>query len=286
MTPSYRVAIEAAIILWLLFPLWRLHQTFFRWIGQHPLFAIEVGLLLIILYGVIGSDYGLRELFWHDSAWVQVIAGLNVSALLLLLVALTCSLDGPGNPKAIIAFLRGARRQRLPLGRGLNRRVQSWIDRRRIRSSAAYRLAVLYLSVLVAFAMLVAIPTIVWGADEFETRGAARIVLHSLFPSTFLLVASGLAAAVTAWTDEPRWLGRGAPLASAATGATAESRIVKRSLKDRTLGILSTAVIPSTLTFLAIFLGGVLFFPSASRFMLPRVAGAALMCFGTFAPLP
>src|SRR5262249_29239230 len=97
MTPSYRVAIEAAIILWLLFPLRRLHQTFFRWMGQHPLFAFEVGLLLIILYGAIGSDYGLRELFWHDSAWVQVVAGLDVSALLLLLVALTCSLDGPDN---------------------------------------------------------------------------------------------------------------------------------------------------------------------------------------------
>src|SRR5262245_31691321 len=108
MTPWYRVAIEAAIILWLLFPLRRLRQTFFRWIGQHPMFAFEAGLLLIILYGVIGSDYGLRELFWHDSAWVQVVAALDVSALLLLLVALTCSLDGPGTAKAIIAFLRGA----------------------------------------------------------------------------------------------------------------------------------------------------------------------------------
>jgi hypothetical protein len=142
MTPSYRVAIEAAIILWLLSSLRRLDQTFFRWIGQHPLFAFDVGLLLIILYGVIGKDYGLRELFWHDSAWVQVAAGLNVAALLLLLVALSCSLEGPGDARAIIAFLRGARRQRLPLGRGLNRRVQSWIDRRRLRSSAAYRLAV------------------------------------------------------------------------------------------------------------------------------------------------
>src|SRR5262249_43583647 len=157
---------------------------------------------------------------------------------------LTCALDGPGNAKAIIAFLRGARRQRLPLGRGLNRRVQSWIDRRRLRSSAAYRLAVLYLSVLVPFAMLVAIPAIVCGADEFETRGARRILLHSLFPATLVLTAGGLAAAMTAWTDEPRSVGRGAPLTSEPTGATAESRIVKRSFKDRTLGILRTAVIP------------------------------------------
>ena len=250
MAPSYRMAIEAAIILWLLFPLRGLHQTFFRWIGQHPLFAFEVGFLLVIEYGVIGSEYGLRELFWHDSAWVQVAAGLSVAALLLLLVALTCAIDGTGNATTTIAFLRDAQRERLPLGRRLNCRVTSWIEPGRMRTSTAYRLAVLYLSVLVPFAVLVAIPTIVWAPTSSRGEGR-RVFPRCVFPSTFVIVATWVAAALTAWTDEPMRVSRGAPRASDATKATEEFPSGKRSFKDRTLGVLPSLLV--ALPFLGLF---------------------------------
>ena len=69
-----------------------------------------------------------------------------------------------------------------------------------MQTSTSYRLAVLYLSVLVPFAVLIAVPTVVWGADEFERGGALRVLPRCVFPSTLVFVATWVAAALTVWT--------------------------------------------------------------------------------------
>jgi hypothetical protein len=123
MPPTWRIVVEAVLILWLLFPFWRMLPAFSRWIDRHPTFAVELGLLFAILFGLIGVDYGLRDIFWHERWWTQFRAGISVGNFLLVLVGLTHLLDTKRNPllSQTLAFLN------TPPGlRAIAAQVDSW----------------------------------------------------------------------------------------------------------------------------------------------------------------
>lgn len=63
----------------------RFAPLYSRWMTLQPIFAIELGVLLMVALGGIGSDFGLANLFWHDSSAIQATAGASVVAFALLL---------------------------------------------------------------------------------------------------------------------------------------------------------------------------------------------------------
>ncbi|MGA7496491.1 MAG: tetratricopeptide repeat protein, partial [Isosphaeraceae bacterium] len=58
------------------------------WLSRHLDLGLLLGLVLAILFGAIGSDYGLSDLFWGVSWWNQFIAGVSITALTLFLLFL------------------------------------------------------------------------------------------------------------------------------------------------------------------------------------------------------
>ena len=73
-----------------------------RWINHSPTFAIELAVLLALLFGLDGRDYGIASLFWHEDNWTQFLAGVSVGMLALLLFFLGHLLD-PG-PEELAAW--------------------------------------------------------------------------------------------------------------------------------------------------------------------------------------
>jgi tetratricopeptide (TPR) repeat protein len=67
----------------------RFAPLYSRWIVRQPLFAAELGLLLVLALTPAGDDLGLRNLFWHHVPAVQTAAGAAVAALAVLLWALS-----------------------------------------------------------------------------------------------------------------------------------------------------------------------------------------------------
>ncbi len=49
---------------------------------QHPLLPLEIGLVLILIGGWFGREYGLPLLFWHETWWKQGIVGVALALLL------------------------------------------------------------------------------------------------------------------------------------------------------------------------------------------------------------
>src|SRR4051794_34342053 len=60
-----------------------------RWIRAFPVFALELLLLGLVITGMIGHDYGLSGLFWHEDRGVQFTAGVSLGTLALLLFFLS-----------------------------------------------------------------------------------------------------------------------------------------------------------------------------------------------------
>ena len=65
------------------------------WLSRHLDLGLLLGLVLAILFGAIGSEYGLSDLFWGVRPWDQFIAGVSITALTLLLLFLghLCDLE-------------------------------------------------------------------------------------------------------------------------------------------------------------------------------------------------
>ena len=66
------------------FPI-RYAPLYSRWLARQPIFGAELGGLLLVMFGVLGADFGLGNLFWHERPWTQFLAGASVAALALLL---------------------------------------------------------------------------------------------------------------------------------------------------------------------------------------------------------
>jgi tetratricopeptide (TPR) repeat protein len=66
---------------------------YFRWLGRYPLFGAILAVPLAMIYGLIGSDLGLKNLFWHEEPLVQFVAGASVGALALILILLGVLLE-------------------------------------------------------------------------------------------------------------------------------------------------------------------------------------------------
>ena len=56
-----------------------------RWLRRCPIMGAILALLLAILYGLVGGDLGLKNLFWHEDRVIQLVAGASMAALALLL---------------------------------------------------------------------------------------------------------------------------------------------------------------------------------------------------------
>jgi hypothetical protein len=61
-------------------------RPFFVGVCLRPALLAALALPLGVVWGALGHDYGVPELFWHEDPWVQLLAGLGVS----LLVANVC----------------------------------------------------------------------------------------------------------------------------------------------------------------------------------------------------
>lgn len=68
-----------------------------RRLRRRPLLGTEVILLGFILGGVVGSEYGLRDLFWHDDPPTQFGAGVAVAVLVLLIWSLDIPVKASGD---------------------------------------------------------------------------------------------------------------------------------------------------------------------------------------------
>src|SRR5947209_4746324 len=54
--------------------LWAHSRPLVSWFCHYPLLAFEVVLLTGIVWGWIGADYGLPNLFWHEDPTFQFVA--------------------------------------------------------------------------------------------------------------------------------------------------------------------------------------------------------------------
>jgi beta-lactamase superfamily II metal-dependent hydrolase len=65
-----------------------------------PLFGYRVilvlGPIVLVLYHAIGSSFGLSDLFWHDRASIQFLAGMSVAILALLVARLALAVEREG----------------------------------------------------------------------------------------------------------------------------------------------------------------------------------------------
>ena len=64
-----------------------------RWLGRYPLFALIGTLPLAMMFGLVGGDLGLHDLFWDEKPAVQAAAGASVAALAVLLIFLSSLLE-------------------------------------------------------------------------------------------------------------------------------------------------------------------------------------------------
>lgn len=55
------------------------------WLQRRPILAAELGIVLLMLLGLIGKDFGLSNLFWHEFFVPQLVAGCSVAAFALFL---------------------------------------------------------------------------------------------------------------------------------------------------------------------------------------------------------
>lgn len=57
-------------------------RPFWGWFCTYPVLVVEAGLLLAILWGLVGVQFGLPYLFWAEDPWPQLLAGVGSAWLL------------------------------------------------------------------------------------------------------------------------------------------------------------------------------------------------------------
>ena len=93
MIPAWLVGL--LVLLWrfaycvfLLYTLFKAAPLYARWMKRHPTPAIILGLLMVVVLGLAGKALGVRDLFWHQNAWAQFLAGLSMALIFSVVFAL------------------------------------------------------------------------------------------------------------------------------------------------------------------------------------------------------
>ncbi|MBX6312636.1 MAG: hypothetical protein IRY99_06910 [Isosphaeraceae bacterium] len=72
----------------------RCGYNLWTWGNRHLAYLAELALFSAIVFGLVGHDYGLRDLFWHENPLTQLCAGAGVAALVFLVLGLGDLRDG------------------------------------------------------------------------------------------------------------------------------------------------------------------------------------------------
>ena len=71
-------ALKVVLALGVILLFRRLVPAFVAWAFARPLFTVLIGVVFSVLYRVVGVDYGVPDLFWHEDPFVQFWAGFWV----------------------------------------------------------------------------------------------------------------------------------------------------------------------------------------------------------------
>ncbi len=84
---QWAIVLGLAIIFCVLFAVALLNALPFygRWLARYPSLGCLLALVLVILFGVVGSEFGLANLFWHERILAQIQAGLGLIFLASIL---------------------------------------------------------------------------------------------------------------------------------------------------------------------------------------------------------
>jgi len=77
-------------------------QFFARWVRFFPFVAIELLFLVLIVFGIVGSDYGLFDLFWNENRYIQFGSGFFVGFLYLTIWSMCFILDSDRRDQALL----------------------------------------------------------------------------------------------------------------------------------------------------------------------------------------
>src|SRR5262249_54414240 len=78
-------ALLISYIILTIYLVWRSSRLSLRFAEQNPIFGVIVALLLALVFGIVGSGYGISDLFWHEDNWTQFGAGASAAMLVALL---------------------------------------------------------------------------------------------------------------------------------------------------------------------------------------------------------
>ncbi len=87
------IAFEIMRLLYLLLLFYFLYKAlplYKRWFNRQPVYGIILAFLMAVLFGVVGQNFGISDLFWHEIPATQFLAGVSLAGLWLLMFSLTC----------------------------------------------------------------------------------------------------------------------------------------------------------------------------------------------------
>ena len=65
------------------------------WADRNPIYAAVLVLLWLLVFGVVGRDFGIQDLFWHETPATQILAAVSVGLLVYLVILFSeCSRTG------------------------------------------------------------------------------------------------------------------------------------------------------------------------------------------------
>ncbi len=71
-------------------------RDFVLWGMRYPFHFILMGLLILVIWGLVGADFGMQGLFLDEGPLIQVLAGASVMLLFSALILHYSVLDSPG----------------------------------------------------------------------------------------------------------------------------------------------------------------------------------------------
>ena len=102
--PSQALSDAVVVTSWLV----RLVLDATTWSDHHPVFAAILVVLWLMVFGVIGGDFGIQDLFWHETPLIQILAGVSVGLLVHLVVLLSECARVDGNSREAAALFQVA----------------------------------------------------------------------------------------------------------------------------------------------------------------------------------
>ena len=61
---------------------WVVLRPYFEWLCCWPILVLVAAMLVAIVWGYIGVEYGVPNLFWHEDQSTQILAGIGSAWLL------------------------------------------------------------------------------------------------------------------------------------------------------------------------------------------------------------